>query len=141
MLSEHLTELGLAYWIMCDSSLQKEKSCLIIHTQSFTEDENRIAVEEINQKWGLECQVIPHRRNHWVIKSHPKDKAILHHLLKPYLIDSMQPVHTCTRAHVHTEGVQRCATECNGVHRLHQIQVASSSHTYTHTASRVKHIV
>ena len=40
LLANHLTARGLAYWIMCDGSLQKNKKSLVLHTQGYTEEEN-----------------------------------------------------------------------------------------------------
>ena len=37
-------------------------------------------------------------------------------------------MHTCTRAHVHTEGVQRCATECNGVQHMQPMHTCARVH-------------
>lgn len=40
MIANHLTARGLAYWIMCDGSLQRGRRSLILHTQGYTEEEN-----------------------------------------------------------------------------------------------------
>lgn len=90
LITEHLTDFGFAYWVMCDGSLQKDRNCLILHTQSFTRSENLLATREMNQKWGLSCTVISHKQDFCVIKSHAKDALTLHLLLKPYLIESMR---------------------------------------------------
>jgi hypothetical protein len=84
-----LTPLGFAYWIMCDGSLQKCKKVLIIHTQGFTKEENLLAVKDLDKKWGLNCKVIPHKSQYWVIKTSSQDIPVLRTLLKPYLIPSM----------------------------------------------------
>lgn len=89
LITDYLTPIGFAYWIMCDGSLQKSKNCLIIHTQSFTKLENLLAAKQLNNKWGLRCEVILHKQKYWVIKTHVKDVETVHFLLKPYLIPSM----------------------------------------------------
>lgn len=61
LITDYLTPIGFAYWIMCDGSLQKSKNCLIIHTQSFTKLENLLAAKQLNNKWGLRCEVILHK--------------------------------------------------------------------------------
>lgn len=90
LIADHLTDRGFAYWIMCDGSLQKNKQDLIIHTQSFTEAENLLAVKELNQKWGLSCRVVSHKQKYWVIQTHTKDARTLYSLLTPYLIRSIR---------------------------------------------------
>lgn len=40
LIANHLTARGLAYWIMCDGSLQRGRRSLILHTQGYTEEEN-----------------------------------------------------------------------------------------------------
>ena len=90
LITKHLTPIGFAYWVMCDGSLQKSKNSIVLHTQGFTKLENLLAVKELNQKWGLSCEIIVHKQKYWVIKTHPKDVKILHSLLKPFLIPSMK---------------------------------------------------
>lgn len=80
-----LIPLPFAYWIMCDPSLQKCKKILIIHTQPFTKEENLLAVKDLNKKWGLNCKVIPHKSQYWVIKTSSQDVPVLRTLLEPYL--------------------------------------------------------
>ena len=89
LITDYLTPIGFAYWVMCDGSLQKSKNCLIIHTQGFTKSENLLAVNELNQKWGLNCEAILHKQKYWVIKTDVKDVKIIYSLLNPYLIPSM----------------------------------------------------
>ena len=90
LITDWLTPRGLAYWIMCDGSLQKDRLTLIVHTQSFTRDENLIAANELNNKWGLHCRVISHKQRYWVLQTDPKDAATLRSLISPFLIPSMQ---------------------------------------------------
>ena len=51
LIRDYLTPRGLAYWIMCDGSLQKDKQTLILHTQSFSLEENTLLTRELNKKF------------------------------------------------------------------------------------------
>lgn len=42
LILDYLTPQGLAYWIMCDGSLQNDKKTIILHTQGFNLKENSI---------------------------------------------------------------------------------------------------
>lgn len=90
LIVNHLTPRGLAYWIMCDGSLQSDRASIILHTQSYTQEENFILSSELNAKFGLKTKVITHKQKYWVIKTHPADAALLHLLCKPYIITSME---------------------------------------------------
>lgn len=65
---KYLTYKGLAYWIMCDGSLQKNKKTMILHTQGFDEKENYILSNELNIKFNLNTKVIIHKKKYYVIK-------------------------------------------------------------------------
>lgn len=53
LVRDFLTPKGLAYWIMCDGSLQKNNQTLLLHTQSFSLQENTVLATESNQKFHL----------------------------------------------------------------------------------------
>lgn len=89
LIKNNLTAQGLAYWIMGDGSLQSDKKTMILHTQSYTENENLILSKELNEKFGFTSKVIPHKNIYWVIKFNPKDALLLHNLIKPYIHSSM----------------------------------------------------
>lgn len=89
LITEHLTARGLAYWIMGDGSLQKDKKTLILHTQSYTKTENLILSTELNKKFNLNSEVIEHKKKYWVIKFISKDSKLIHDLIKPYTHESM----------------------------------------------------
>jgi len=90
LLKDSLTRVGLAYWVMCDGSLQKCQRVSIILTQGFTLSENNLAVKELNEEWGLNCTVIPHKERYWVIKTGANDVMCLQSILNPYLLPSMR---------------------------------------------------
>jgi len=85
----HLTPIGLAYWVMGDGSLQKDQKTMILHTQSYTRLENLILSEELNAKFGFTTEVIPHKEKYFCIKFNSKDALLLHNLIKPHVHSSM----------------------------------------------------
>jgi hypothetical protein len=46
---------------MGDGSLQKDKKSRILHTHSYTYTENKILSKELNEKFGFNSEVIPHK--------------------------------------------------------------------------------
>jgi hypothetical protein len=66
-LKDHLSDIGLAYWIMCDGSLDKNLKSMILHTQSYSREENFLLASMINDKFGLNTTVIPHKKKYFVI--------------------------------------------------------------------------
>lgn len=90
LILEHLTGLGLAYWIMSDGSLQSDGRSMILHTQSFTERENELLSSELNIKFGLHSRVIPHKEKYWVIYIPSKDATVLHSLIYSHIIPSFK---------------------------------------------------
>lgn len=90
LILNHLTPLGLAFWIMCDGSLDKNKKTLILHTQSFTKAENYLLSRELNQKFGFNSKVIEHKDKYWVIRFDIKDASLIHDLIKSHMIASME---------------------------------------------------
>lgn len=88
LILNHLTAKGLAYWIMCDGSLQKNRKSIILHTQSFSHEENKMCANELAQRFGLDCQVIQHKKIYWVLYIvGPKNRIV--DLVKPYFHSSM----------------------------------------------------
>ena len=99
LLRDHVTARGLAYWIMCDGSLQRYNKSLILHTQGFNQEENKILSNELNEKFGLHSKVIDHKhnktdtrkeRNYFTIFIPTKDCTQLANLITPYMIPSMK---------------------------------------------------
>lgn len=89
LILNHLTDRGLAYWIIGDGSLQKDRKTMILHTQSYTKTENLILSRELNDKFGFRSEVILHKKKYFIIKFNSKDAITLHNLIKPYIIESM----------------------------------------------------
>lgn len=89
LIIDHLTNRGLAYWIMGDGSLQKDRKTMILHTQSYSEYENKILSKELNQKFGFHSKVISHKNKYFVIKLEPQDCFNLKNIIESDIIESM----------------------------------------------------
>ena len=89
LILNYLTEKGLAFWIMDDGSLQKDKKSLIIHTQSYIESEVKLLSTELNQKFNLHSRVIPHKIKYYVIFIPSQDAKCLYNLIAPHIYFSM----------------------------------------------------
>ena len=85
---KYVTRKSLAYWIMCDGSLNG--NTMILHTQSYSHSENILLSLELNQKFDLHSQVIKHKGKYWVIKIPSEDAKLLRSLIAPYIIPSME---------------------------------------------------
>jgi hypothetical protein len=70
---------------MGDGSLQSDNETIILHTQSYTYDENILLSTELNEKFGFETKVISHKQKYWVIKFSSKDGPTLRQMIKPYM--------------------------------------------------------
>jgi hypothetical protein len=90
LIINHLTPRGLAYWIMCDGSLQKDGKTLILHTQGFDLSENTLLSFELNQKFNLCSQVKKHKQKYYVIEIPKQDYAVLYNLVSEYMIPTMR---------------------------------------------------
>jgi len=61
---------------------------MILHTQSYSEEENLILSKELNEKF--EFKNVPHKqKNIGVIVFNSEDTVLLSKLIKPYIIASM----------------------------------------------------
>jgi hypothetical protein len=89
LVRDFLTPKGLAYWIMCDGSLQKDNRTLILHTQSFSLEENTVLARELNQKFDLHSRVISHKTHYYVIEIPRHDSDTLIALVEKECIPSM----------------------------------------------------
>lgn len=89
LITNHLTDLGLTYWIMDDGSLQKDKKSLIIHTQSYTKAEVELLSLELNTKFNLNSIVKIHKKIYHVIFIPSKDAKLLYDLISPHIHSSM----------------------------------------------------
>jgi len=83
----HVNAVALAYWIMCDGSL--DGNTMIIHSQGFTAEENLMLSNELNEKFGLHSKVIQHKGKYSVIRIPHTDAPTLRDIIKPHMIPSM----------------------------------------------------
>lgn len=90
LVKDKLTSLALAYWIMGDGSLQNDRKTMILHTQSFTYDENLVLSNELNEKFGFYSEVILHKKIYWVIKFPSSEALLLYSLIKDFIHSSMK---------------------------------------------------
>jgi hypothetical protein len=89
LIKDNLSSRGLAFWIMDDGSLQKDKKTMILHTQSYSYEENLILSKELNEKFNFQTKVISHKKIYWVIQFSNKDAKNLSNLIEPHLHPSM----------------------------------------------------
>lgn len=89
LVSDYLTAEGLAYWIMDDGSLQNDGKSIILHTQSYTQDEVLNLSLELNSKFNLDSKVIPHKKKYWVIFIPKTNFDIIFNLVSPHIHPSM----------------------------------------------------
>jgi hypothetical protein len=92
MITKYFTGRALAYWIMSDGSLAplSKGGSLILHTQSFTFEENQLLSDELNSKFGLHSRVIPHKGKYYVIRFPREDANVVRDLIMPYMIPLME---------------------------------------------------
>ena len=88
-LLQQLTPCSLAYWIMSDGSLHHGGKTMLLHTQSFNWEENKIICGVLQKKFKLNCKVIPHKTKYSVVEISGKSAPLLRKLLIPFLIPSM----------------------------------------------------
>ena len=62
---------------------------MILHTQSYSEEENLILSKELNEKFEFKTKIVPHKKKYWVIVFNFEDTVLLIKLIKPYIIPSM----------------------------------------------------
>lgn len=85
----HLEKEGLAYWVIGDGSLHREKRVVTLHTQSYNYEENLLLSKELNEKFLFSSKVVKHKTS-FVIQFPTKDANKLHTILSPYLLSSMK---------------------------------------------------
>ena len=90
LILDYLTFQGLAYWIMCDGSLQNDKKTIILHTQGFNLKENSILSSELTIKFTLNTKVIKHKTKYYVIQIPAKNSVCVSNLIKLHVISSMK---------------------------------------------------
>lgn len=68
LIKDHITPIGLAYWFMDDGGKwdynkdTKNKS-IVLNTQGFIVNEVNIMIEELNEKFNLDCTIKYNKKN------------------------------------------------------------------------------
>ena len=89
-ISEFITPIGLAHWIMQDGSRQKNQG-LNIATNSFTYEDCVFLSEIIREKYGLKTSVVKAGYiDQWKISIWKQSMTDLVSIVKPYIIDEMK---------------------------------------------------
>ena len=85
-----LTPESISYWVMCDGSLAKDLKTMILHTQSYTYEDNIKLSSFLNEQWGLHSKVIKHKVKYYVIQIPGEDSTLLNNIISKYIIDDMK---------------------------------------------------
>lgn len=87
-----INDFGLAIWYMDDGSTQFRGSHVrcTLHTQNFTEDENKLIVEWFRKKYKIESKVQVEYKSktnkiYYRIEFNKKNSLILLNIIKPYI--------------------------------------------------------
>jgi hypothetical protein len=74
---------------MCDGSLHRDGKTMILHTQSFSQEDNLLCSIEMEKNFGLLWKVIPHKKKYWVLSLDPTCSKLLAELIAPSIHSSM----------------------------------------------------
>ena len=85
----HLSEECISYWIMYDGSLAKDKQTMILHSQSYSFEDNIKLSTFLNVQWGFQTQVIQHKDKYHVIQIPSSNSKLLKSLISKLVIESM----------------------------------------------------
>jgi hypothetical protein len=88
-ISEYLTEVSLAFWIMDDGG-KTTYGDLLLHTNSYTLEEVELLVSVLNQKFHLVCKVSQRRPNQWAILIPKRELHKVRALVSIYIHSSME---------------------------------------------------
>ena len=88
-ISEYLTEVSLAFWIM-DFGGKTTYGDLLLHTNSYTLEEVELLVSVLNQKFHLVCKVSQRRPNQWAILIPKRELHKVRALVSIYIHSSME---------------------------------------------------
>lgn len=84
-----LTPISLAYWIAGDGSFDKKNKCLVIHTNSFTLEEDIFLSELLLKKFGLNFSIIKARKDQYVLRLAKVCMPKLVNLVRRHVPESM----------------------------------------------------
>src|SRR5260221_1670994 len=83
-LSDLLTPIGLAYWIMDDGSKMSGSNGLVLCTESFTLKEHHILIAVLKNKFNLDCNIQESSRYRIYIQSKSRNKLL--DLVHPHIL-------------------------------------------------------
>jgi len=82
----YLSPITLAYWIMCDGSLQNQG--IHLNTYGFNLNDNKILVNALNKNFNIQCTIHNHKSG-FRIYINKADFSSIKHLLLPHMDPSM----------------------------------------------------
>jgi len=88
-ISEYLTEVSLAFWIM-DYGGKTTYGDLLLHTNSYTLEEVELLVSVLNQQFHLVCKVSQRRPNQWAILIPKRELHKVRALVSIYIHSSVE---------------------------------------------------
>lgn len=90
LITNHVDEISLAYWIMGDGYFHKRDKIYSLHTEGFTYNECLIISIELNKKYNLNSSVKLAKetstRKLYKIVFTARDSSIISNLIKPYIL-------------------------------------------------------
>lgn len=90
-MSNYLTEVGLAFWIMDDGSYNKPNGNLILCTDSYTKDDVLFLISILKDKFDLSCGLVKLKsdKESYRIRVNKSSMPQLIVLVKPHILPSM----------------------------------------------------
>ena len=88
-ISDYLTEVSLAFWIMDDGG-KTTHGDLLLHTNSYTLEEVELLVSVLNNKFNLTSKKIQRKPNQWAILISKKELDKVRTLTSAYIHSSMK---------------------------------------------------
>lgn len=84
LITLYVDAIALTYWVIGDGSYN---GYLILHTQSFTYDENLLISKELNAKFGLHSRVEQHKHKYYIVRFPASDNQKLAKIITPYMLE------------------------------------------------------
>jgi len=88
---QQLTPFSLAIWYMDDGSITKSTRMMRISTESFTNQENKILINFLQNKWGIRPKIIKsNARGKFLLKLSSSERNKFFTLIDPFIIPEMR---------------------------------------------------
>ena len=88
-IAELLTPLSLAYWICDDGGFCKTRQVIYLSTNAFTEEEVKLLISVLNNKWDLNCTINKHGQG-FRIRIPKKSMPVVQALLSTHMPSMMR---------------------------------------------------